>query len=220
MKRMIFGLLAILFVAVAPTESLAQTNCVRNEQSGCLTFQVGTYAGGQQLVHQLGIPNMSRRQQAENLGMGMYRGWKKGAYKGTSSCVRYLFWMKPSWFQTNPERKLPTSRMSAFKRTASGQLTAGPARHSTDTRGLPTSQRHGFVHYVVEVSSSGPHVGLGVPKDVVRQIALLIQCPCAGARMAYPDTVRESNAIVHTGQEIGWYLNQRWDFVMSAMVAQ
>lgn len=201
----------------------ADTTCVRSEQQGCLSFQVVGVEYNRSLMNS--VERMSPERQAESLGMDVFEGMLEGKYIASDEQSYYLvLWMDASW----GNQPLPADRIVQVCYTGlqGGENVAYvPRGLSLEELGSTTSIQwpDGSVqqaHTALDANCDGG-VGAGwvIPYDVAEHIAFAMICADGETHYPFQDGGRQEG-IVHSGQEVDWYISNRDEFVLSATVWQ
>lgn len=219
MNKLLSG--AAFAVALSATAGLADTTCVRDEQKGCLTFQIVGIEYNAGLMAK--VEKMSAATQAKTLGMKVFEGMIAGKYEPAGNQDYHLIlWMDESW----GDQPIPADRIVQVCYTGlkSGQY------ETYKPRGLSLSELGGVpaikgadgdlkhAHTALDANCDGG-VGAGwvIPKDVAEHIDFAMVC--ADGVTNYPFNVGgNQQGVLHSGREINWYLSQGWEFVLSAAI--
>lgn len=192
-----------------------KVDCERNEQEGCLTFQVVGIEYDAELMEE--IDSMSRAKQAKTLGERVYEGMKSGRFTpaGSQEYVMYI-WMKPHWNGSFPRDRMKTVTLAE----RGGRLRLGhePIQWVTAESGqeVPTiaSSEGVYAHLdqpdfalTADVGAGGWGVGWAIPHDIVEQMAYVLICPTW--MTAYPNRVTERMGIALDKEEMAWYLKPK-----------
>lgn len=190
--------------------------CVRDEQEGCFSFQVVGILYNEWLMNF--IKNTDEATLAENLGMSVYNGMKDGNYTpaGHQGYTLYL-WMDNAW-GTQPLPGERIVRLALNGTSGSGVADAFPVTWG-EPKLAPTLDPQysnlGRADFALTAEANGRAAGWVIPKDVVEHVAYAMICP--DGETFYPfRRDGDDDGITHSGEEIQWYLDENWDFVLSA----
>jgi len=201
-------------IAVA-TATTAQVTCVRDEQRGCFTFQIVGVQPHAGLIRE--VSAMSARAQVRDLGHRVLSGMKTGQYQASRDQGYYLvLWMTAEW----GNRPLPADRIRqvCYSDLHGGKTYYRP--HGRSLVGIPTIRGVGQAHTALNANCPGG-VGAGwiIPNDVAQHIAFAMVCADGVTHYPFWRNGRQEG-IVHSGEEVQWYLGQGWVGVISVAVWQ
>ena len=203
---------------VQPAVKDDMVTCVRDEQPGCFSFQIVGVKHNQWLLDLINKKDAAWH--AEHLGMMVYKDMKAGNYTpaGQQDYVLYL-WMDDEW----GKKALPGERI--VKLALNGTSGSGVAEPSpvtwTNPELAPTldpAYSHlGRADFALTAGANGRAAGWVIPKDVMEHVAYAMICPDGKTFFPYRRDGRDEG-IIHSGEEIRWYLSQNRDYVLSAAV--
>ena len=225
-NRFLVVVLALAASTVSTFAASTETVCRRDEQRGCFSFQIVGTTYNQQLMVQ--VSAMSQKQQAKSLGMKVFEGMQSGRYdvSANQDYVLYL-WMDDTYDGV----PLPENRIvqTCFTGLDSGEYLAYKPRGlskaalggNVPTILASTAGRLGSVHTALAADCSGG-VGAGwvIPKDVMKHVTFAMICPQFSVAYPFQNVNATQQGIVHTTDEIRWYIQSEWEYVLSAAVSQ
>jgi hypothetical protein len=222
MFRMILAALALM---VGLTSSLAaETVCRRDEQQGCFSFQIVGVERDDRLVSK--VSGMSPARQAKSLGMDVFKGMVAHRYEPSDKQTYVLYlWMDGAW----GKQPLPQDRIvqTCFTGLRSGEYVAYKPRGLRKAAlggNIPTitDSRYGQLgaaHTALAADcDGGVAAGWVIPKDVMEHVVFAMICPQGSVSYPFRNPDFTQQGIIHTTDEIRWYLRSGWEFAISAAI--
>lgn len=187
--------------------------CTRDEQVGCLTFQIVGVEPNARLIDK--VSSMSAGDQAKKFGKQVLDGMLANRYEPASRQDYYLvIWMDVEW----GDQPLPAERIRVvcYDDLRGGKTYFAPQGRQLD--GIPTIKGIGAAHTAISANCSGG-VGAGwiIPNDVAQHMAFAMICADGATHYPFQRNDRQEG-ILHSGQEIKWYLRSGWEYVLSAAI--
>jgi hypothetical protein len=200
------------------SDAAAQTVCTRDEQRGCLTFQIVGVEPDANLINK--VSNMSASDQAKSFGPDVLEGMVSGRYDASASQDYYLvIWMDAEW----GNQPLPADRI---RQVCYDDLGGGKTYYQPRGRqfaGIPpikTASGNVKAHSALAANCSGG-VGAGwiIPNDVAQHMFFAMICADGATHYPFQKGGRQEG-VVHSGAEIQWYLDRGWEYVLTAAIWQ
>ncbi len=224
MKRLLIAGLALVASLTTFAAMAAETVCRRDEQQGCFGFQIVGAEDNQRLMVQSNA--MSPKRQAETLGMKVFEGMVANRYEPSDqqSYVLYI-WMDAAW----GDRPLPKERIvqTCFTGLRSGEYVAYKPRGLSKAAlggNIPsiTDSKYGALGAphtaLVANCDGGVAAGWVIPNDVMEHVIFAMICPEGSVSYPFLNADATQQGIIHTTDEIRWYLKSGWEFVISAAI--
>ncbi len=225
MKSLLIAVLALVASTITTFAAMAaETVCRRDEQQGCFSFQIVGVEYDQRLVNR--VSGMSPKRQAESFGMDVFEGMVANRYEPSNqqSYVLYL-WMDDAW----GDRPLPKDRIvqTCFTGLRSGEYVAYRPRGLSKAAlggNIPTitDSKYGALgapHTALAANcDGGVAAGWVIPEDVMQYVVFAMICPQGSVSYPFQNADFTQQGIIHTTDEIRWYLRSGWEFAISAAI--
>lgn len=224
MKRFLVLVSALVASTFTTFTASAETVCRRDEQQGCFSFQIVGVERDERLVSK--VSGMSAKRQARELGMSVYEGMVANRYEPSDEQTYVLYlWMDSSW----GNQPLPKERIvqTCFTGLKSGQYEVYKPRGLSKAAlggNIPTitDSKYGSLgaaHTALAANcDGGVAAGWVIPKDVMKHVVFAMICPQGSVAYPFRNPDFTQQGIIHTTDEIRWYLRSGWEFAISAAI--